>query len=88
MPVTFKKVLLAALVAAWLPQVLPAQAPATYSVGTIVQVSNGCTGSNKEVEQAIDTTNGNYVYEAWIGCGGIGFALRGSRHPIAQRCSR
>jgi hypothetical protein len=74
MPVTFKKVLLAALVAAWLPQVLPAQAPATYSVGTIVQVSNGCTGSNKEVEQAIDTTNGNYVYEAWIGCGGIGFA--------------
>ena len=36
----------------------------------VVRVS-GCSGANAEVEQAVD---GRYVYEVWIGCGGIGFA--------------
>ena len=30
-------------------------------------------GGNSEVESAIDPTNG-YVYDEWIGCGGIGFS--------------
>jgi hypothetical protein len=37
----------------------------------VVEVSRGCAGQNAEVEQAVDLP---YVYEAWIGCGGIGFA--------------
>lgn len=65
--------LLVAFVAASLAHTLAAQT-ATYNVGGISQISNGCAGSNAEVEQAVDTANGNYVYEAWIGCGGIGFA--------------
>lgn len=36
----------------------------------VVLVSR-CGGENAEVEQAVD---GRYVYEAWIGCLGIGFA--------------
>ena len=36
----------------------------------VVLVSR-CGGVNAEVEQAVD---GRYVYEAWIGCQGIGFA--------------
>jgi nucleotide-binding universal stress UspA family protein len=36
----------------------------------VVQVSR-CVGSNAEPEQAIE---GQFVYEAWIGCQGIGFA--------------
>ena len=36
----------------------------------VVLVSR-CGGVNAEVEQAVD---GRYVYEAWIGCLGIGFA--------------
>lgn len=60
--------------AAWLTHVLAAQITATYTVGTISEISNGCSGSNAEVESAVDTANGNYVYQAWIGCGGIGFA--------------
>jgi BNR repeat-like domain len=38
--------------------------------GGAVTVSR-CPGSNAEVVQAVD---GRYVYEAWIGCSGIGFA--------------
>lgn len=53
---------------------LAAQTKAGYTVGTISVISQGCGGSNAEVEQATDVSNGNYVYEAWIGCGGIGFA--------------
>ena len=43
----------------------------------VVLVSR-CGGVNGEVEQAVD---GRYVYEAWIGCQGIGFArsLNGGR---------
>jgi hypothetical protein len=39
-----------------------------------VLVSKACSyESNAEVEQALDPRSGN-IYEAWIGCGGIGFA--------------
>jgi hypothetical protein len=38
-----------------------------------VEVSANCSNvSNAEVEQAYDPASGN-LYEAWIGCGGIGF---------------
>src|SRR5262249_43555743 len=40
-------------------------------VGPITQISRGCPGQNAEAEQAVD---GRYVYVAWIGCDGIGFA--------------
>jgi len=40
-------------------------------VGPISEVSRGCPGRNAEAEQAVD---GRYVYVAWIGCDGIGFA--------------
>src|SRR5215472_12204656 len=40
-------------------------------VRPVTQVST-CGGSNAEVEQA--TAKPHYVYEAWIGCGGEGFA--------------
>ena len=50
-----------------------ATAAVTYHVGSIQEISHGCDGS-AEVEQAADPTQSKYVYEAWIGCGGIGFA--------------
>jgi hypothetical protein len=37
----------------------------------ITEISRGCPGQNAEAEQAID---GRYMYVAWIGCNGIGFA--------------
>jgi hypothetical protein len=43
------------------------------SVGPVVQVSKGCSGSSAEVETAIDPATST-LYEEWIGCGGIGFA--------------
>jgi hypothetical protein len=46
---------------------------ARYRVRTVTDVSAGCTGRNAEVQQAIDRRVG-YVYEAWTGCHGIGFA--------------
>ncbi|HET7466278.1 MAG TPA: sialidase family protein [Candidatus Dormibacteraeota bacterium] len=53
---------------------VPAQAAAAgYSESPIVEVSAACSGQNAEVEQAADTKLG-YVYEAWMGCSGIGFA--------------
>ena len=50
----------------------------------VLEVSRGCAGQNAEVEQAVDYP---YVYEAWIGCRGIGFArsTNGGRsfgHPL------
>jgi hypothetical protein len=50
-----------------------AAAEVTYQVGSIQEISQGCDGS-AEVEQAVDPSHGKYVYAAWIGCGGIGFA--------------
>ena len=70
----FVKKLVVTAAAAGLSLPLAAQTRAAYKVGTISVISQGCSGSNAEVEQATDVTNGNYVYEAWIGCGGIGFA--------------
>ena len=40
-------------------------------VGPVTEISGGCRGQNAEAEQAVD---GRYVYVAWIGCNGIGFA--------------
>src|SRR5215472_11464093 len=42
-----------------------------YQVSPVTKVST-CGGYNAEVEQA--TAKPHYVYEAWIGCGGEGFA--------------
>lgn len=40
--------------------------------GPVTEVSRGCPGQNAEVVQA--TGAPDYVYEAWIGCGGEAFA--------------
>jgi hypothetical protein len=61
-----------------------ASGPARVRVGPVLEVSRGCARQNAEVEQAVDYP---YVYEAWIGCGGIGFArsTNGGRsfgHPL------
>jgi hypothetical protein len=45
--------------------------PPEIRAGAISDVSTGCSGQNAEVEQA---TWHETVYEAWIGCNGIGFA--------------
>jgi hypothetical protein len=53
----------------------PAPAPpvtARFRVSAVTDVSHGCAGQNAEVETA--TAPPRYVYELWIGCGGIGFA--------------
>ena len=42
------------------------------SAGPLTDVSSACQGSNAETEEA--TAPPNYVYVAWIGCGGEGFA--------------
>jgi hypothetical protein len=50
-------------------------AAATYTVGSNVNVSGACAGQNAESEQAVDTSGSTqYVYEIWMGCGGIGFS--------------
>lgn len=43
------------------------------SAGPVSNVSKACSGQNAEVQTAVDPANG-YLYEEWIGCGGIGFA--------------
>src|SRR5215467_4882365 len=45
---------------------------AAASVSPVTEVSKGCTGQNAEVVTA--TGAPQYVYDLWIGCGGIGFA--------------
>jgi len=47
-------------------------AASSSSAGPITDVSSACPGQNAEVEQAVAPPH--YVYEAWIGCGGEGFA--------------
>ena len=64
----------ATLVAASLVAVSAAAGAAAQTVGPISNVSTACLGGNAEVEQAVDPTSPGYVYEAWTGCGGIGFA--------------
>lgn len=51
----------------------PRVTQAAYTVGTPARLSTGCSGQNAENEQAHDAALG-YVYTAWIGCNGIGFA--------------
>jgi hypothetical protein len=46
--------------------------PAAASVSPVIEVSKGCAGRNAEAETA--TGAPHYVYDLWIGCGGIGFA--------------
>src|SRR5215831_19445061 len=70
----FVQKLVVTAIAAGLTLTLAAQTRAAYKVGPISVISQGCGGSNAEVEQATDVAHGSYVYEAWIGCGGIGFA--------------
>jgi BNR/Asp-box repeat protein len=45
---------------------------ASSGAGPVTDVSSACAGQNAEVEQAVAPPR--YVYEAWIGCGGEGFA--------------
>jgi hypothetical protein len=45
---------------------------ALAGVSPVTSVSSTCSGQNAEVEQAVAAPH--YVYEAWIGCGGEGFA--------------
>jgi len=45
---------------------------AAASVSPVTEVSKGCAGRNAEVVTA--TGAPQYVYDLWIGCGGIGFA--------------
>ena len=51
----------------------PASAATSYSVGPVTDLTSSCAGQNAEVEQAVDPRLG-YVYEEWMGCGGIAFA--------------
>lgn len=65
--VTFAAGALAALGLA-VPQAFSASA----GVPPVTDVSSACAGQNAEVEQAVAPPH--YVYEAWIGCHGEGFA--------------
>ena len=58
----------------------PSALAASSGVGPITDVSSACTGQNAEVENAVAPPH--YVYEAWIGCGGEGFArsVDGGKH--------
>src|ERR1700739_5170966 len=47
----------------------------TYTIGPITNISSVCSGQNAEVEQAVDRNLPNYVYEEWMGCKGIAFAV-------------
>jgi hypothetical protein len=43
-----------------------------YGAGPVSDISSACKGQNAETEEA--TAPPDYVYVAWIGCGGEGFA--------------
>src|SRR5215831_13336184 len=51
---------------------VPPTFAASSRAGPVTGVSSACPGQNAEVEQAVAPPH--YVYEAWIGCGGEGFA--------------
>jgi hypothetical protein len=54
------------------PQVVSAVlAGKVAAAGQIINISGACAGQNAEVEAA---TASPYIYQVWIGCGGIGFA--------------
>jgi hypothetical protein len=67
----FAAVLLAGASAA-LGLAAPQAVATSRGAGPVTEVSGACAGQNAEVEQAIAPPH--YVYEAWIGCGGEGFA--------------
>ncbi len=72
--------------------VAAAVASAAVTVGHITEVSSHCKGQNAEVEAASQRAGG-YVYELWMGCGGIGFSRStdGGKHfsrPFEMRGSR
>jgi hypothetical protein len=50
----------------------PRASAASSGAGPVIDVSSTCAGQNAEVEQAVAPPH--YIYEAWIGCGGEGFA--------------
>ena len=52
--------------------VTAAAAPAARAGVSIINVSQNCAGQNAEVEEA--TAAPSFIYQVWIGCGGIGFA--------------
>jgi hypothetical protein len=58
----------------------PGGAAARPALGTVSEVSRGCAKSNAEPIEAV--ARPAFVYVAWIGCGGIGFARStdGGRH--------
>lgn len=52
----------------------PSSDTGSYTESGTAMVSAGCSSvSNGEVEQAVDTRLG-YVYEEWMGCGGVAFS--------------
>jgi hypothetical protein len=71
--------LLSTLALGLAPAMAPAQAvtagprPARPVLSAVTIVSKHCPGQNASVETAADST-GRHVYDAWMGCGGIGFA--------------
>lgn len=50
----------------------PQAVAASAGAGPVTNLSGACAGQNAEVEEAVAPPH--YVYEAWIGCGGEGFA--------------
>jgi hypothetical protein len=75
MPVSKVRLLAVTLVAgscAVLGLAAPPAFAASSGVGPVIDVSSACPRQNAEVEQAVAPPN--YVYEAWIGCHGEGFA--------------
>jgi hypothetical protein len=54
------------------PSIALAVSGITYTVNPQDSIVSNCSGQNAEVEQAVDP-NG-YIYEEWMGCGGISFA--------------
>jgi hypothetical protein len=53
---------------------LPAGAAYVMTIGSISDVSQACPNQNEEIAQAVDPSGSGYVYEAWTGCQGIGYA--------------
>lgn len=51
----------------------PLPSPASSPTNVLVDAPCNASGGNAEVEQAFDPIAG-YLYETWIGCGGIGFS--------------
>ena len=67
------RVLLAAAVMMCSGGAARAATPISYDISPVSDISASCSGSNAEVEQAVDPRLG-YVYEDWMGCRGIAFA--------------